>query len=98
MTAPADEAPGTPAAHAVAVRWRDQQERAPRVTAKGRGHTAERILDLARAHGVPIQEDRDLVRLLAALDLDVDVPPHLYRALAEVLAHLYRANRRRAER
>ena len=87
-----------PEAAAVAVRWSDQRERAPRVTARGRGLLAERVLALARASGVPIREDRDLVRILAALDLDAEVPPACFRALAEIMAHLYRANRTAARR
>jgi flagellar biosynthesis protein len=77
---------------AVAVRYDAEQESAPRVLAKGQGTVAERILALAAAHGIPLHEDRDLVHLLGALELDVEVPPGLYKALAEVLAHLYRAN------
>lgn len=77
---------------AVAMRYDQDLEKAPRVLAKGAGLTAERIIAIAREHGIPLHEDHDLVRLLAVLDIDVEVPPALYRALAEVLAHLYRAN------
>lgn len=79
---------------AVALRYDAEREAAPRVLAKGRGEVAERILALAAEHGIPLHEDADLLRLLLVLDLDVEVPPHLYRALAEVLAHLYRVNAR----
>jgi flagellar biosynthesis protein len=89
--------PARPGAEAVAVRWRKDRDGAPKITAKGRGLMAERILALAREHGIPMHEDRDLVTLLGALDLGVEVPPHLYKALAEILAHVYRANRRLAE-
>lgn len=77
---------------AVALRYDEANESAPRVLAKGHGDIAERIIALAQQHGIPLHEDRDLVRLLGILDLDVEVPPTLYRALAEVLAHVYRAN------
>jgi flagellar biosynthesis protein len=85
---------------AVAVRYRPGMEgasgdHAPHVTAKGAGDTADRIISLARRHGIPLHEDRDLVQLLGVLDLDAEIPPTLYRALAEVLAHLYRLNGRR---
>lgn len=79
---------------AVALRYDAEHEAAPRVLAKGRGEVAERILALAAEHGIPLHEDADLLRLLLVLDLDVEVPPHLYRALAEVLAHVYRVNAR----
>lgn len=78
---------------AVALRYNQESEAAPRVLAKGQGPVAERIIALAHEHGIPLHEDRDLVHLLGALDLSVEVPPALYHALAEVLAHLYRANR-----
>jgi flagellar biosynthesis protein len=77
---------------AVALRFDQDQEAAPRVLAKGQGPVAERIIALAHEHDIPLHEDRDLVHLLGALDLSVEVPPALYHALAEVLAHLYRAN------
>ena len=80
---------------AVAMRYDQAREHAPRVVAKGQGPVAERIIDIAREHGIPMHEDRDLVQLLGLLELDAEVPPDLYRALAEVLAHVYRANRKR---
>lgn len=90
---PPGERPANEQPKAVAVRYNIEQEAAPRVLAKGQGPVAERIIATAREHGIPLHEDRDLVHLLGALDLDVEVPPALYKAMAEVLAHLYRANR-----
>lgn len=78
---------------AVALRYNQDKDSAPRVLAKGSGDVAERIIALARQHGVPLHEDRDLIGLLSALDLNEVVPPALYVVLAEVLAHVYRANR-----
>jgi flagellar biosynthesis protein len=77
---------------AVALRYDQDHESAPRVLAKGQGDIAQRIIALAEQHGIPLHEDRDLVRLLSVLEIDIEVPPTLYRALAEVLAHIYRAN------
>jgi flagellar biosynthesis protein len=77
---------------AVALRYDQNHETAPRVLAKGQGDIAQRIIALAEQHGIPLHEDRDLVRLLSVLEIDIEVPPTLYRALAEVLAHIYRAN------
>ncbi len=82
----------TPRRRAVALRYDVENESAPRVLAKGQGDIADRIIKLAEEHGIPLHEDKDLVRLLGILDLDVQVPPTLYRALAEVLSHIYRAN------
>ena len=78
---------------AVALRYDPATEQAPRLLAKGKGSVAERILAIARQHGIPLHEDRDLVNLLAVLDIDTEIPPRLYQALAEVLAHIYRADR-----
>lgn len=77
----------------VAMRYHQDHDRAPRVVAKGAGSVADRILELAREHGVPLFEDRDLVELLSVLELDAEIPSNLYGALAEVLAHVYRVNR-----
>jgi flagellar biosynthesis protein len=83
-----------PVKRAVALRYQQEQEAAPRILAKGAGPVAERIIALAREHHVPLHEDHDLVKLLATLELDMEVPPSLYAALAEVLAMVYRANAR----
>lgn len=77
---------------AVAVRYRSDEAAAPRVTAAGSGAVAERILELARANGLPMREDPDLVAALAALDVNAVIPPELYEVIAEVLAWAYRAN------
>jgi flagellar biosynthesis protein len=77
---------------AVALRYRRDDDPAPRVTAAGTGPVAERILEVAREHGLPLREDPDLVEALAALDLNALVPPELYEVIAEVLAWAYRAN------
>lgn len=77
---------------AVALRYRSGEDSAPRVTASGSGTVAERILELAREHGLPMREDPDLVEALAVLDLGTMIPPELYEMIAEVLAWAYRAN------
>jgi flagellar biosynthesis protein len=62
---------------------------APRVTAKGTGDLAEKIIALAKEHGVPLHEDEALITLLAKLDLGDEIPPPLYTAVAEVIAFAY---------
>ncbi len=71
---------------------------APRVVARGSGDVAERILEVAREHGVPIREDPDLVHLLGAVDLGDEVPREVFAAVAELLAALYRLNAAEVER
>ena len=63
---------------------------APRVVAKGRGLIAETIIERAREAGVYVHESPELVGLLMQVDLDRQIPPQLYVAVAEVLAWAYR--------
>ncbi len=77
----------TPLPIAVSLQW--DGKGAPRVTAKGRGEVAERIIALAEAHGVPLREDHALVSVLSKLDLDQQIPQQLYVAVAEVIAFAY---------
>lgn len=69
---------------------------APRVIAKGQWKVAEEIIRCARAAGVPVHESRELVALLMQVDLDERIPPALYLAVAEVLAWVYKLERRSA--
>lgn len=74
---------------AVALAYRAGQS-APQVVAKGRGLVAEAIIRKARVHGVYVHESAELVSLLMQVDLDQHIPPQLYRAVAELLAWLYK--------
>jgi flagellar biosynthesis protein len=80
--------------------WKERERRAaalayrkgdyaPRVIAKGEGEAAEAIINLAREAGVYVHESPELVRMLMQLDLDRNIPPELYAAVAELLAWLY---------
>ena len=62
---------------------------APRVTAKGTGELAEKIIALAKQHGIPLQENAALVSLLSKLELGDEIPEALYLAVAEVIAFAY---------
>lgn len=72
---------------AVALRYDGQN--APRVTAKGAGATAERIIELAEANGVPLHADVGLVGVLANVPLGDEIPRELYLAVAEVIAFAF---------
>lgn len=61
----------------------------PKVTATGQNEIAEKIIELAKEHGIPIHEDPDLAVLLSQLELYEDIPESLYRVVAEVLAFAY---------
>ncbi len=77
---------------AAAIRYDADKSDAPRLTAKGSGQVAEKIIELARRHDIPVREDRVLVQILSKLDIDRQIPPELYRAVAEILAFVYSAN------
>ncbi|MHC4605452.1 MAG: EscU/YscU/HrcU family type III secretion system export apparatus switch protein [Planctomycetota bacterium] len=76
----------------VALRYLRDRDKAPRVIAKGRGLIAEQIIRIARQRGIPVHRDTDLAEVLVQLDLDQLIPTELYRAVAEILSHLYRMN------
>jgi flagellar biosynthesis protein len=65
---------------------------APRVVASGQGYVAEEILRIAREHDIPLREDPELAGALAALDVGSTIPPELFRAVAEIIAFVYRLN------
>lgn len=62
---------------------------APKVTAKGKGHVADQIIALAKAHDIPIKSDADLVALLSQVTLDEEIPEALYEAVVQVLIFAY---------
>ncbi len=67
---------------------------APRVVAKGRGEVGERIIEAARAHGVPIEQNAGLAEALSKVELDEEIPEALYRAVAEVLVFILKMSGR----
>ncbi len=79
---------------AVALKYERGKDGAPKVTAKGRGIVAEKIVEIAREAGIPILEDKNLVEFLISLDLGEEIPPELYKVVAEILAYVYRISRR----
>lgn len=93
---PEPEPPPPRGLRAVALRY--SGEGAPKVTATGQGHVAERIRELAEASGVPVRHDPALVQALGALELGREIPEGLYVAVAEVLAWAYRLDAEAARR
>jgi flagellar biosynthesis protein len=83
---------------AAAIRYDAAKNDAPRLTAKGKGHVAERIIELARQHDIPVRSDKALIQILSKLDIDQQIPPGLYRAVAEILAFVYSANEKYREK
>ena len=78
---------------AAALKYDAQISSAPVVKAKGVGHVAEKIIQLAADHNIPIKQDPDLVEMLVQLDIEQEIPPELYKVVAEILAFVYSLSR-----
>lgn len=81
-----------PESVAVALRYEADSGKAPTVVAGGRGAVAEQILELAYQLGIKVREDADLAQLLSTLDIESEIPPEAFAAVAEILIYIYRAN------
>ncbi len=75
---------------AVALQYDKEKDRAPKVTAKGKGKTAQKIIELAQYNDIPIKKDEDLLELLSKVELDKEVPAEMYKAVAEVFSFIYK--------
>lgn len=81
-------------AKAAALSYKQGKDSAPKVVAKGSGLMAEKIMEVARKHNIPLREDPQLVEVLSTLDLHQEIPPELYKAVAEILAFVYRLTKK----
>ncbi len=77
---------------AVAIIYDEAKSRAPKVIASGKGVLAEKIIETARAAGIHIQQDPNLVEMLAKVPIGDEIPVELYQTVAEVLAFVYQMN------
>lgn len=77
---------------AAAIKYDQARNMAPRVVARGKGHIAGQIIQVARENNVPLHEDPNLANVLEAMELESEIPAELYRAVAEVLVFIYRLN------
>ena len=75
---------------AVALQYDKEKDRAPKVTAKGKGKTAQKIIELAKLNDIPIKKDEDLLEMLSKVELDKEVPSEMYKAVAEVFSFIYK--------
>ena len=66
---------------------------APRVVAVGRGEIGQKIIDTAREHGVPLEENAPLAQALSTIELESEIPEALYAAVAAVIAFILRASK-----
>jgi flagellar biosynthesis protein len=92
-----DHPPKTPL-KVIALRYQSQEDRAPKIPAKGHGYVAEHILETSKAHNIPVREDKNLVEILSRLDLEQEIPTEVYKAVAEILAFVYRLTQQASRR
>jgi len=79
---------------AVALKYDRSKDRAPRVTAKGKGEVANNIIKVAELHKLPIKKDEDLIELLSKVEIDREVPENLYKAVAELFSYIYNVTKK----
>jgi len=80
---------------AVALRYEKYRDSAPKVIAKGKGVIAEKIIEVAKQHGVYLKEDPTLVEVLSGLELYEEIPEELYKVVAEIFVLIYQAKQKR---
>jgi flagellar biosynthesis protein len=83
-----------PQKNQLAVALHYEKPGTPRVVAKGKGELGQRIIETAKAHGVPIEENAGLAGALSEVEIGDDIPVELYKAVAEVLLFIMKVSGR----
>ena len=78
--------------YAVALGYDMNKDNAPKVVAKGQGHIAQKIVQIALDEGIEIHQDADLLQILKAVDIDSEIPLEAFGAVAEIISYIYKAN------
>lgn len=76
-------------AKAVALKYDIEKDKAPKLTAKGQGETAKNIIKIAKQNDIPIKKDEDLIELLSKIDIEKEIPPSMFKAVAEIFSFIY---------
>ncbi len=79
---------------AAALRYRSKEDNAPKVVATGKGDLAEKIKEIAEKENVPIYRDTVLAQALVKLGAGTEIPEELYQAVAHVLVHIARVDKK----
>ncbi|WP_027340309.1 EscU/YscU/HrcU family type III secretion system export apparatus switch protein [Halonatronum saccharophilum] len=74
---------------AAALKYNSKEDSAPTLIAKGRGELAQRIIEKAKEEDIPIESDKDLIKLLLKLEVGEEIPEDLYQAVAHILSFIY---------
>ena len=77
---------------AAALQYDRETQTAPKLTAKGKGRVAERILEVARENNIPVHKDADLIEILDKVELEAEIPLEVYAVVAEIFSYLYKKN------
>lgn len=83
---------------AVALGYDATKDSAPTLKAKGKGLVADEIIERAKEHNIPIQEDTSLVEVLSQLEINERIPENLYDVVAEVFAFIYRLDKEQLQK
>ena len=78
--------------YAVALGYEPNKDKAPKVLAKGQGHIAQKIIQIAIDEGIEIRQDADLLQILKAVDIDSEIPIEAFSAVAEIISYIYQQN------
>lgn len=90
--------PGKKGDFAIALGYDKDNMNAPQVLASGRGYIAERIIEIAKEHNIAVEKDPVLAQALSHLDLGQEIPPDLYKVVAEVLVFIMETDRKQKNR
>ena len=74
---------------AVALKYDNEKDKAPKVTASGTHETAKNIIKIATQNNIPIKKDEDLVNMLSQIELNQEIPVELYKAVSEIFSFIY---------
>lgn len=77
-----------------ALKYRTEEDQAPKIVAKGKGHVAEAILKKAEESHIPVYQDAKLAEQLERLEIGAEIPPYLYDVVAHVLIFVARLDQR----
>lgn len=83
---------------AAALKYEYEKDNAPIVVASGRGHVAEKIIQIAKENNIPLFEDEDVSDILCSLTVGSEIPEALYQAIAEIYAYILQVEDRYRER
>ncbi|MGI6144389.1 MAG: hypothetical protein GX092_00320 [Clostridia bacterium] len=82
---------------AVALKYDENRDDAPRIIAVGEGYLAEKIIEIAEKENIPLVENTEVVSKLVHLPVGVEIPQELYEAVARILIFIYKLEQENAQ-